>query len=83
MEDGERTVLISSHGLSDIERFADHIGMIKNGKLLIEGRTDEIVDRFRLAEFFSDNGTIFQNRYGLTILKHNENRLARPARPKE
>ena len=74
VEDGERTVLISSHGLTDIERFADHIGMIKNGKLLLEGRTDEIVDRFRLAEFFSTNGTTFQNRNGLTILKRSENR---------
>ena len=74
VEDGERTVLISSHGLSDIERFADHIGMIKNGKLLLEGRTDEIVDRFRMAEFFTENGTEFQNRDGLIILKRNENR---------
>jgi len=27
--------------------------MIKNGKLLLEGRTDEIVERFRLAEYFT------------------------------
>ena len=74
VENGERTVLISSHGLTDIERFADHIGMIKNGKLLLEGRTDEIVDRFRLAEFFTENGTEFLNRDGLIILKRNENR---------
>jgi ABC-2 type transport system ATP-binding protein len=74
VEDGERTVLISSHGLSDIERFADHIGMIKNGKMLLEGQTDEIVDRFRLAEFFTNNDAEFQNCDGLIILKHNENR---------
>jgi ABC-2 type transport system ATP-binding protein len=76
VEDGERTVLISSHGLGDIERFADHIGMIKNGKLLLEGRTDEIVERFRLAEFFTANGTTLQNPEpaGLTILRWNENR---------
>ena len=74
VEDGERTVLISSHGLSDIERFADHIGMIKNGRLLLEGRTDEIVDRFRMAEFFTGNETDIQNRDGLIILKRNENR---------
>jgi len=76
VEDGERTVLISSHGLSDIERFADHIGMIKNGKLLLEGRTDEIVERFRLAEYFTTNGTALQNPEpaGLTILRWNENR---------
>ena len=74
VESGERTVLISSHGLSDLERFADHIAMIKDGKLLLEGRTDEIVDRFRLAEFFSTNGTTFPNRAGLVILKRTENR---------
>ena len=76
VENGERTVLISSHGLSDIERFTDHVGMIKNGKLLLEGRTDEIVDRFRLAEFFTNNGAGLQNPApgGLIILKCNENR---------
>ena len=74
VEDGERTVLISSHGLTDIERFADHVGMIKNGKLLLEGRTDEIVDRFRLAEFFTTNGTTIANRNGLTVLRRNEDR---------
>jgi ABC-2 type transport system ATP-binding protein len=74
VETGERTVLISSHGLSDLERFADHIGMIKNGKLLLEGRTDEIVDRFRLVEFFTNNGTTFLNRPGLVVMKKTENR---------
>jgi len=74
VEDGERTVLISSHGLNDIERFTDHLGLIKNGKLLLEGRTDEIVDRFRLAEFFTENGTTFSSRDGVVILRRNENR---------
>jgi ABC-2 type transport system ATP-binding protein len=74
VEDGERSVLISSHGLSDIERFADHVGMIKDGKLLLEGRTDEIVDRFRVAEFFTVNGTKIENRPGLTVLRRTENR---------
>jgi hypothetical protein len=48
--------------------------MIKNGRLLLEGRTDEIVDRYRLAEFFTSNGAQFQNRDGLVILKRSENR---------
>lgn len=74
VESGERTVLISSHGLSDIERFADHIAMIKNGKLQLEGRTDEIVDRFRFAEFFTENGTAFENRDGFIVLKRTQNR---------
>jgi ABC-2 type transport system ATP-binding protein len=76
VEDGERTVLISSHGLSDIERFADHVGMIKNGKLLLEGCTDEVVDRYRFAEFFTTSDKTFQSPgpEGLVILKGNENR---------
>jgi ABC-2 type transport system ATP-binding protein len=74
VEDGERTVLISSHGLSDIERFADHIGMIRNGTLLLEGRTDEVVDRYRLVEFFTGNGAGFESRKGLVILKGAEGR---------
>ena len=80
VEDGERTVLISSHGLTDIERFADHIGMIKNGKLLLEGRTDEIVDRFRLAEFFSTNGTTFPEPRRPDDFETDREPLARAAR---
>ena len=57
VEGDKRTVLISSHGLSDIERFADHIGMIKDGKLLLDGRTDEVVDRYRFVEFFTGRET--------------------------
>jgi ABC-2 type transport system ATP-binding protein len=76
VEDGARTVLISSHGLSDLERFADHVGMIKNGKLLLEGRTDEVVERYRFVEFFTCEGRTLEGSEpeGLTILKWNENR---------
>jgi ABC-2 type transport system ATP-binding protein len=72
--DGERTVLISSHGLSDIERFADHIGMLRAGKLVLEGRTDEILDRYRFAEYFTSNGATFPSAEGLIILNQDENR---------
>ncbi len=76
VEDGQRTVLISSHSLSDIERFADHVGLLKNGKLLLEGRTDEVVDRYRLAEFFTGNGANLAGPVpnGLLVLKCQDNR---------
>jgi ABC-2 type transport system ATP-binding protein len=76
VEGGKRAVLISSHGLSDIERFADHVGMLKNGRLLLEGRTDEVVDRYRFVEFFTGSDTPFQDQApeGLIILKRDENR---------
>jgi ABC-2 type transport system ATP-binding protein len=74
VEDGQHTVLISSHGLTDIERFADHIGMIKEGKLLFEGQTDTIVERYRFVDFFMDKEIPIDNRQGLRILKHCDNR---------
>jgi ABC-type multidrug transport system ATPase subunit len=43
-------VLISSHGLSDVERFADRLGMIKNGRLLFEGATADVIARFRMVD---------------------------------
>ena len=74
VENGDRTVLISSHGLGDIERFADHLGIIKQGRVLLEGRTDEIVDRFRLAEFFTTNGARPANIKGFTPLRQDADR---------
>lgn len=76
VSDGQRTVLISSHSLSDIERFADHVGMLKNGQLLLEGRTDEVVDRYRLVELFTPEDAPFQSPApeGLILLGTNENR---------
>ncbi len=76
VEDGQRTVLISSHNLSDLGRFADHIGLLKNGRLLVEGRTDEVVERYRLAEFFTRDGATLPSPLpeGLVILRCYENR---------
>lgn len=74
VENDQRTVLISSHGLSDIERFADHLGMIKDGKLLLEGPTDQIVERFRLVEFFSSGRNDFTEDPGFRILRRNADR---------
>ena len=38
----ETTVIISSHNLKEMDTIADHIGIIKKGKMLIEGDLDEI-----------------------------------------
>ena len=56
VQDEDRTVLISSHGLTDIERFADHVGIMKDGKLLLEGATADIVSRFRVVDFLATAG---------------------------
>lgn len=50
VRDDNRSVLISSHDLHDIERFTDHIGIIHQGKMLIEGPTSEVVERYRMVD---------------------------------
>jgi len=42
-----RTILISSHQLTDLERFADHAAIMNQGKLLTSGRMDKLVERYR------------------------------------
>ena len=42
-----RTILISSHQLTDLERFADHAAIVNRGKLLTSGRMDLLVERYR------------------------------------
>lgn len=56
VQDEARTVFISSHNLDDIERFTDHIGILKNGTLLLEGPTPELVERFRMLHCSAANG---------------------------
>ena len=51
MRDERRTIMISSHNLVDLERFTDHIGVIHEGRLLVEGRTDQLLESYRQLSF--------------------------------
>ena len=51
MGDEEHTVLMSSHNLADLERFADHIGIINEGTLLVEGSTHQLLETHRQISF--------------------------------
>ena len=42
---------ISSHNLADVERFADRLGLIVNGRMLVEGTTADVIDRHRMVDF--------------------------------
>jgi ABC-2 type transport system ATP-binding protein len=70
----ERTVFISSHSLADLERFTDHIGMIRNGRMLFEGTTADIIDRFKLVDVVTENGFHFSRRDGVYVQKQEHNR---------
>ena len=40
------TIILCTHILSDVERVANRIGIMKNGKLAAEGSIEEILDRY-------------------------------------
>ncbi len=45
---GERTVLLSSHLMGELEQICDRIGVIKKGKIIAEGALDELRHGSRL-----------------------------------
>lgn len=75
VQDGKRTVLISSHSLADIERFTDHLGFIKQGKIILEGYTSDLVERFCMVDFVSPNGSPIPPMKGLYVQEEKGNRL--------
>lgn len=44
MKDGENSILMSSHIISDLDKIADSVTFIDKGKLLLSGFKDEILD---------------------------------------
>jgi ABC-2 type transport system ATP-binding protein len=50
-----RTLLLSSHHLSEVERVADWIGIIEHGKLLLEAPLDDVRASFRRVRVVGEN----------------------------
>ena len=50
IEDGEHSVLFSTHITGDLERAADYITYISYGELFFTGSKDEFVDMFRIVK---------------------------------
>jgi ABC-2 type transport system ATP-binding protein len=74
VQDENRTVLISSHDLHDLERFSDHIGMIHNGNLLLEGPTSDLVERFHMVDCTVPDGQDLTRFHGVYPQKRDGNR---------
>lgn len=50
IQDGETCVLVSSHQLADVARIADRLLVLDDGKVAMEGATDELVGEGRTLE---------------------------------
>ncbi len=54
LQDGERSILMSSHITSDLEKIADSVTFIDQGKLLISGFKDDILEAHGLLKCSKD-----------------------------
>jgi ABC-2 type transport system ATP-binding protein len=43
---GHRTVIFSSHILADVQRIADQVGILRDGRLLYQGGTQHLIDTY-------------------------------------
>ena len=43
---GHRTVIFSSHILADVQRIADQVGILRDGRLLYQGATRDLIDTY-------------------------------------
>lgn len=68
----DRTVIISSHQLSDLERLADHVAILAKGQLLSMGRMDELVDRYRAVDVQGSPSALPP---GVKLLSRDDDRL--------
>jgi ABC-2 type transport system ATP-binding protein len=61
VSDGERTILFSTHLTSDLERVADRVALLKDGRIAYHGGLDELKDsvkRLRLRAASPLNGAL-------------------------
>jgi len=49
-EQGDWTVLISSHDIEEVERLADHVALLESGRLQFAEPTESLLGRFRRIE---------------------------------
>lgn len=75
VQEEDRTVLISSHDLHDLERFTDHLGIINNGTLLLEGNTNELVERFKMVDCTIATGNKLPKMKGTYLQSRKESHL--------
>lgn len=85
LQGGERSILMSSHITSDLEKIADSVTFINNGKLLISGYKDDILESHGIMKCDkseipniekADIVSIRMNNFGAEIMLNNRQNAA-------
>jgi ABC-2 type transport system ATP-binding protein len=71
----DRTVVISSHQLSDLERLADYVAILHKGRLLTMGKMDELVERYVQVDARLATDGAVPTLQGVTLMQRDGERL--------
>ena len=55
VQDSHNSILISSHVINDLEKFADYISFLKDGKIVFFKTKDDIINNFCLVQCSAEN----------------------------
>ena len=55
-----KTVFISSHLINEISGFVDYVGILKNGQLLLNEKTEDLIARIKLVRLLFPDGNLPQ-----------------------
>lgn len=69
VEDGERSIIISSHISSDLEGLCDDVYMIENGKIILHEETDVLLSEYGLIKATDEQFAKMDQSYILKIKK--------------
>ena len=85
MENGERTILMSSHITSDLEKIADTVTFIDKGVILLSGSKDEVIENHGIIKCSAgdvklidpaDIVSVRQNSFGAEVMIHSRSTAA-------
>jgi ABC-2 type transport system ATP-binding protein len=86
IQEENKTIFFSTHITSDLDKIADYLIIINDGKILLQGAKDEIIEEHRLVkgdknlltlENRKDFVAIKENSYGFEALTKEANKLSR------
>lgn len=86
IQEENKTIFFSTHITSDLDKIADYLIIINDGKILLQGAKDEIIESHRLvkgdkkllnSENRKDFVAIKENSYGFEALTKEANKLSR------
>jgi ABC-2 type transport system ATP-binding protein len=73
MQNENRTIVISSHQLSDLERFADHVAVMQEGQVIVFGSIPDLLERYVQLDVQLPNESVVARR-GIKVLSSQHGR---------